>query len=182
MRKKITENTPIQPRTYYGIAKYTAERLLEKSCDDTKTQYVILRPPLIYGLDDLSRGYGPAGFYYKSINNEEIIIWGDGSEFREFIYVDDVGRAVNRLINNDYNGILNLVSGKSYTYKEILDSIKINTRKKIKVVSQQRTKAKVDHRYSNELFNHVLGEFRFINLEDGVKSMCRSIYNEVLVR
>jgi len=121
---RISEDTPVQPRTYYGIAKYTAERLLEKHCADTQTQLVILRPPLIYGKDDLSRGYGPTGFTYKAINSEEIILWGDGRESREFVYVDDVGRIVGRLINNDYSGILNLVSGKSCTYKEILDSLK----------------------------------------------------------
>ncbi|MBC8461457.1 MAG: NAD-dependent epimerase/dehydratase family protein, partial [Deltaproteobacteria bacterium] len=113
---KISEETPIQPRTYYGIAKYTAERLLEKNCADTQTQLVILRPPLTYGKDDLSRGYGPTGFTYKATNNEEIILWGDGSEFREFVYVNDVSRVVSRLINSDYSGVVNLVSGRSYTY------------------------------------------------------------------
>jgi len=173
--KKISEETPVQPRTYYGIAKYTAERMLEKICEDIQTEYVILRPPLIYGLDDLSRGYGPAGFMYKSVNNEEIIIWGDGSEFREFVYVDDVGRVVNRLINNGYKGILNLVGGKSYTYKDILDSLSKITGKRIKVVSRQRTKAKVNHHYSDELLHHVLGKFQFTTLEDGLKNMYQSI-------
>lgn len=174
---EISEETPVQPRTYYGIAKYTVERLLEKICADTQTQLVILRPPLTYGKDDLSRGYGPTGFTYKAINNEEIIFWGDGSEFREFVYVDDVGRTVSRLINNDYSGILNLVSGKSYTYKEIIDSLNEMTGTNIKVVSRQRTKEKVDHHYSNELIHNVLGDFKFTSLGDGLRKMYRSINN-----
>jgi len=174
---KISEETPVQPRTYYGIAKYTAERLLEKSCADTQIQLVILRPPLVYGKDDFSRGYGPTGFTYKAINNEEIIIWGDGSEFREFVYVDDVGRTVSRLINNDYSGILNLVSGKSYTYKEILNSLNKITRSNIKIVLRQRTKKKVNHHYSNELIHNVLGDFKFTSPGDGLRKMHRSINN-----
>lgn len=176
---EISEETPVQPRTYYGIAKYTAERLLEKSCADTQTQLVILRPPLVYGKDDLSRGYGPTGFTYKAINNEEIIIWGDGSEFREFVYVDDVARIVSRLINNDYSGILNLASGKSYTYKEIIDLLNEMKETNIKVVSRQRTKEKVNHHYSNELIHNVLGDFKFTRLGDGLRKMYRSINNSV---
>lgn len=174
---EISEETAVQARTYYGIAKYTAERLLEKSCADTQTQLVILRPPLVYGKDDLSRGYGPTGFTYKAINNEEIIIWGDGSEFREFVYVDDVGKTVSRLINNDCSGILNLASGKSYTYKEILDLLKKITGLNIRVISRQRTKEKVDHHYSNKLFNHVLEDFKFTNLKDGLTEMYQSLLN-----
>ena len=171
----ISEETPVQPRTYYGIAKYTAERLLKKLCADMQTQLVILRPPLIYGRDDISRGYGPTGFMYKAVNNEELTIWGDGSEFREFIYVDDVGKIVNLLINSDYSGILNLVSGKSYTYKQILDSLNKIAGKNIKVVSRQRTKEKVNQHYSNELIHNVLGDFKFTSLEDGLRKMHRSI-------
>jgi len=174
---KISEETPVQPRTYYGIAKYTAERLIEKSCADTQTQLVILRPPLVYGKDDLSRGYGPTCFIYKATNNEEIILWGDGREFREFVYADDVGRIINRLIKNDYSGILNLVSGKSYTYKEIIDSLNEVLGTSIKVVSRQRTKEKVDHNYSNKLFNHVVGDFKFTNLKDGLVEMYQSLLN-----
>ncbi len=174
---KIAEETAVQPRTYYGIAKYTAERLLDKSCADTQTQLVILRPPLVYGKNDLSRGYGPTGFTYKAVNNEEIIIWGDGSEFREFVYVDDVGKTVNWMINNDYSGILNLASGKSYTYKEILDSLKKITGLNIRVISRQRTKEKVDHHYSNKLFHHVVEDFKFTNLKDGLTEMCQSLFN-----
>ena len=174
---EISEETPVQPKSYYGIAKYTAERLLERSCADTQTQLVILRPPLIYGSDDLSRGYGPTGFIYKAVNNEEISFWGDGSEFREFVYVDDVGRTVSRLINNDYSGILNLVSGKSYTYKNIIDSLNEMTGTNIRMVLRQRTKKKVDHHYSNELIHNVLGGFEFTSLGDGLRKMCRSITN-----
>ena len=107
--EKISEKTPIQPSTYYGIAKYTAERLLEKTCTENKAELVILRPPLIYGKNDRSRGYGPTGFTYKAIESDEIILWGDGSGFREFVFVDDVSRVIHRLLNNNfrYYNILN---------------------------------------------------------------------------
>ncbi len=177
--EKITERTPVQPRTFYGIAKYAAERLLEKVCADNNTELVILRPSLVYGKDDLSRGYGPTGFTYKAVQNNEIILWGDGSEFREFVYVDDVGRIVNRIIEHDIKGVVNIVSGKSYSFKQIIDSLNNITGSNTKILSRPRTNEKVNHHYSNELIKHALGNFDFTCLKDGLKQTYYSIISEL---
>ena len=173
--EKISEKTPVQPITYYGIAKYTAERLLEKTCTENEAELVILRPPLIYGKNDRSRGYGPTGFTYKAINNEEIILWGDGTEYREFIYVEDVSKIINRLINSDHNGVFNLVSGRSYNFQQILDSLSGIIGSGIKVKEHQRTKAKVDHHYSNKVLNDLVGDFKFTSLKSGLADMYQSL-------
>ena len=173
--EKISEYTPVQPKTYYGIAKYAAERILEKICTDNGINLVILRPPLVYGKDDLSQGYGPTGFTYKALNNEEIILWGDGSEFREFIYVDDVGKMVSQIINSNYSGILNLVSGISYTYEEILTLLRQILGMNIRVVSRERSKEKVDHHYSSKLIRDLMKDFSFTSIDDGLKKMYKSI-------
>ena len=173
--EKISEYTPVQPKTYYGIAKYAAERVLEKICTDNGINLVILRPPLVYGKDDLSQGYGPTGFTYKVVNSEEIILWGDGSEFREFVYVDDIGNIVSRLVNSNYNGILNLVSGISYTYEEILTLLRQILGMNIKVESRERTKEKVDHHYSSKLICDLMKDFSFTSIDDGLKKMYKSI-------
>lgn len=174
---KISESTPVQPKSYYGIAKYTSERLIQRITAETKTELIILRPPLTYGKDDSSRGYGPTDFVYKAVEGKEIQLWGDGSEFREFVYVDDIGRAVRQLIHSHFNGILNLVSGKSYTFKEIVDHLNNIKGLELKYKSRERTKEKVDHHYSNELFKQVLGDFKFTDLMDGLKNMYQSIVN-----
>ena len=173
--EKISEKTPVQPITYYGIAKYTAERLLEKTCTENEAELVILRPPLIYGKNDLSRGYGPTGFTYKAIASDEIILWGNGSEFREFVFVDDVSRVVQRLLNNNFSGILNIVSGRSYTFREIVDLLINISKSDINIRLRQRSKEKVNHHYSNELFNNVITDFEFTRLNDGLMKMYNSL-------
>ena len=142
---------------------------------DNGINLVILRPPLVYGKDDLSQGYGPTGFTYKALNNEEIILWGDGSEFREFIYVDDVGKMVSQIINSNYSGILNLVSGISYTYEEILTLLRQILGMNIRVVSRERSKEKVDHHYSSKLIRDLMKDFSFTSIDDGLKKMYKSI-------
>ena len=173
----ISEETPVQPRTYYGIAKYTAERILKKVCRDNQLHLIILRPPLVYGKDDLSMGYGPTGFTYKYVNGEKIVLWGNGSEYREFIYIDDVGKIICRLINNNFSGTLNLVSGKSYTYEDVLNKLKKITNSHTNIESRERSKDKVDHHYSNKLIQTILGDFRFTILEEGLNKTYRAIIN-----
>ena len=173
--EKINEKTPVQPKTYYGIVKYTAERLLEKICTENKTQLVLLRPPLIYGENDHSRGYGPTGFIYKAIESDEIILWGDGTEFREFVFVDDVSRVVHRLLKNNFYGVLNIVSGRSYTFREIVDLLIKISKSDINISLRQRSKEKVNHHYSNILFKKVITDFQFTQLDDGLTKTYKSI-------
>ena len=173
--EKINEKTPVQPKTYYGIAKYTAERLLEKICTENETELVILRPPLIYGKNDRSRGYGPTGFTYKAIESDEIILWGDGSEFREFVFVDDVSRVIHRLLNNNFSGILNIVSGRSYTFRKIVDLLIKISKSDINISLRQRSKEKVNHHYSNVLFKKEITDFQFTQLDDGLTKTYKSI-------
>ena len=178
--EKINEKTPVQPKTYYGITKYTAERLLEKICTENETEIVILRPPLIYGKNDHSRGYGPTGFTYKAIESDEIILWGDGSEFREFVFVDDVPRVIHKLLNNNFSGILNIVSGRSYTFREIFDLLIKISESDIKIRLRQRSKEKVNHHYSNVLFKKVITDFQFTQLDDGLTKMYKSIGSRLI--
>jgi len=172
---KISEITPVRLKSYYGISKYMAECLLTKECFDSKTKLIILRPPLVYGKDDLSRGYGPTDFAYKALTNEKINLWGDGSEFREFIYIEDLANIVEKLIYVDFNGVLNLVSGKSYTFIEIIKLLNERMNINITIELRERSKEKVNHYYSNKLIKNVLGDFMFTDLKNGLSKLCNSI-------
>ena len=50
--KNITEKTLPNPTSFYGIAKYNCERLVEKFFVAKKTPFLIVRTPRIYGLGD----------------------------------------------------------------------------------------------------------------------------------
>jgi len=166
---RISENTVAVPRTYYGAAKQMAEWLIGKSCAESNTQLVSLRPPLVYGYRDSSKGYGPTGFLHGAIEKGEITLWGDGSELREFIYVDDLGVIVDKLLTRDVSGPINVVSGMSYSYRDVLDCMNKRLDLVFEVNSKARSKAKVDHNFSGTLIRDVVGGFEFTSLEMGMK-------------
>jgi len=172
---KIDENTSVVNRSYYGMGKYMSELLLAKVCEEVKTELVILRPPLIYGDGDLSFGYGPTGFLRKALDGDEIIMWGGGTELREFIYINDVVDIIKILINSEFNGIVNLVSGISYNYLDIIRIIRDTLNLDLKVSSRIRSKEKVDHVFSNERINNATNNFCFTSLESGIRLMHESM-------
>jgi len=176
---KINEGTSVANRSYYGMAKYTSELLLDKVCEEIRTRLVILRPPLIYGDGDTSFGYGPTGFLRNAIDGKNIIMWGDGSELREFVYIDDAVDIINQIIDSEFEGILNIASGKSYSYSDIVRIINnsLCLSVDVKVDCRERSKNKVDHIFSNKKISKVLNNFKFTNLETGMRLMHYSMKN-----
>jgi len=178
----ICEQTPIDARTFYGIAKYASERLLWKTISEyPQSSLAILRPPLVYGAGDETKGYGPAGFLDKLINEEEILLWGDASELREFLYVKDIARIVYEIGCCAFSGVLNPVSGQSYSFLTVLDLLATMIGKKPRISYRKRTKAKIDNVFSNGLFENSFPGFHFTSLKDGLKEMVETeSYRETL--
>ena len=63
-------------------------------------------------------------FIKKAFNNKVIEIFGDGNQTRDFVYIDDITEAINKLFELNFVGILNIGSGRSIVFKEIISLIK----------------------------------------------------------
>jgi UDP-glucose 4-epimerase len=49
------------------------------------------------------------------------VIFGDGSQTRDFTYVKDVVRALQLAMKSDYHGILNVGTGKAYSFNDVIE-------------------------------------------------------------
>lgn len=166
----ISEQTPVNPTSYYGINKYTSERLLKKACSGRAT-LVCLRPPLVYGPDDPGRTYGPSGFCASAMEGKPITLWGDGEELREFIYIEDLCRVIEHLIGSDFDGELNVVSGTRYCFA---DAIRILTERifGLEVCSRPRSKQKADNAFDATRIKSLLpAGFSFTPLDAGISKI-----------
>lgn len=165
----ITEETQIQPTSYYGIAKYTNERLLYKTIGPQEnSNLVILRPPVIYGPGD-QPCYGPSGFVNAALKKDKLILWGDGHELRDFIFIDDVVNLLSELIHQSYDGVLNLATGESHSFIEILEIISSIMRCDMNIDSRDRTKDKVNHHFRIDKLHKLFPGFKFTSLKDGIQ-------------
>ncbi|NOY77130.1 MAG: SDR family oxidoreductase [Calditrichaeota bacterium] len=96
------ENHPNRPVSPYGITKLTVEKYLYFYKLTYGLQHVILRYANVYG--PRQNPHGEAGvvaiFIEKMLLGEQPIINGDGTQTRDFVFVDDVVRA--NLLALDY--------------------------------------------------------------------------------
>lgn len=165
----INESTPVDPISLYGIAKFASERLLAIAAQAAGIPFTIVRPPLIYGPGDTTNSYGPVGFCRSLTLCEPITLWGDGSELREFLFVEDCCRLILELLNTPFVGVLNLVSGQSHTFVDALNAVEKVAGQAIRLSHKPRTKPQVDNGFNATLLHTIIPGFRFTSLEDGVR-------------
>jgi UDP-glucose 4-epimerase len=161
----IREDTSARPASYYGLAKFVSEGLLRKAGAGS---LVVLRPPLVYGHDDGGGIYGPSGFAKAALDGRPITLWGDGSELREFALVEDLAEVVVRLTFHEYDGVVNVASGRSRTFQDALEALTACLGRRPAVTARPRSRAQVDNQYDSALLRRLLPGFRFTSLEEGV--------------
>ncbi|MFX1253703.1 MAG: NAD-dependent epimerase/dehydratase family protein [Promethearchaeota archaeon] len=94
------EEHPIQPISPYGISKRAVEYYLYAYHQNFGLDYVSLRFSNVYGVhDDLKSKRVIPMFIYKFLKDESPIITGDGTQGRDFIYIDDVAEAIIKALH-----------------------------------------------------------------------------------
>lgn len=122
----VTEKCITNPISSYGLQKLTIEKLLYLYEYMYGLDYRVIRLANPYG--PYQRPNGMLGavttFIYKAMKKEEIVVYGDGSVVRDFIYIDDV---IDGIINiSEYEGeekIFNLGSGHGTSIGQLLTMI-----------------------------------------------------------
>ncbi len=176
----ISEETPVHPTSYYGIAKYTSECLLRKIIgEQSQSSLLILRPPTIYGPGDQG-SYSPSGFLRAAVRREKVTLWGDGSERREFIFVGDIAQLVRRLTFHEYSGVLNIASGQSHTFVDAMGMVSRLVAPGLRADSRPRTKHKADQGFSNERLMRLFPDFSFTTLQEGIRLTLQEEYSNML--
>ncbi|MFH1712581.1 MAG: NAD-dependent epimerase/dehydratase family protein [Candidatus Jacksonbacteria bacterium] len=125
------ENDQTNPINFYGQLKLTVEKNIQTQHNVFGLNYIILRPSNVYGKNQ--NIYGKQGIIAVTlgnlIQNKPIEIWGDGKIIRDYIYIDDLCRAILLLIkNNKWNNIYNVGNGKGTSVNKILQIIKAVTK------------------------------------------------------
>lgn len=92
----LTEAAPKAPANPYGHSKLAAEAALSEALADTSTDHVSFRFSNVYGPRQDGRGEGGvvAIFATRLSEGARPVIFGDGAQTRDFIYVGDVVEAI----------------------------------------------------------------------------------------
>ncbi len=107
------ENHPVHPLCPYGVAKLTLEKYLYFYHKTFGINFAVLRYSNVYG--PRQNPLGEAGvvaiFTEKLLTDQETIINGDGTQTRDFIFVEDVVKANLLVLDYPQSDIFNIGTG-----------------------------------------------------------------------
>jgi UDP-glucose 4-epimerase len=168
---RISEKTPCSPSSYYGLAKKNSEELMQLVFRKAgKNSLIIARMPLVYGPRESQNIYGPSGFTNSALIQEPQLLWGDGTEKRNFLFVDDLVDVLFFISQTKFSGIINIANSKSNSFQDIINSLaqkKLN----LKLDFRPRTKEKVDQGYDISILKNLYPSFKPHSLQEGLDKL-----------
>lgn len=125
---------PFRGEPGYGLEKFFSERMCMAYQEEHGINVRIGRLFNCYGPGDTiklkeNRGHAPAALFVKALNaiqsgRDEIEIWGDGTQLRSFLYVQDAVEAMIRMMSFTGSGFpINVGSSEAVTINELVSII-----------------------------------------------------------
>lgn len=116
---------PIGIRACYDEGKRCAETLFFDYQRQAKVDIRIVRIFNTYGPNmNLNDGRVVSNFIVQALKNEDITIYGNGSQTRSFQYVDDLIEGMVKMMNQDrFTGPINLGNPKEFSMKELAETV-----------------------------------------------------------
>lgn len=128
----VDEKHDIAPMSYYGISKFSPELYIKAFCEMFGFKYTILRYANVYGIRQDPKGEGGVVsiFTDKLLRGETPVIYGNGEQTRDFIYVKDIAAANLAALAVGDNMVINVSTG-----------IKTSVNTLLEIMSEGRVKA-----------------------------------------
>lgn len=167
--------TPM-PEDSYGIAKYAVEEELIVSKRLFDLDYTIFRPHNVYGeLQNISDKYrNVIGiFMNKIMQDEPLVIFGDGEQTRAFTHIADVAPHIARSVDIPEAAceIFNVGSDKEVSVNELAKLVMVAMQKEVSI-KHFSARDEVKHAYcSHEKFQQVFGSTSEVELAEGLHRM-----------
>lgn len=107
----VVEEHSLNPQSFYGLTKVGGEKYIRLYNEIYGLDYVICRFANVYGERQGDKGEGGViSIFTKLIAAEQdITIYGDGTQTRDFIYAGDIARGICKALTTDnINNVYNL--------------------------------------------------------------------------
>ncbi len=175
-----TEDSMIHPTSVYGITKQVQGQLVHLVCQSLGIQSVSFRYQNVYGPgQSLSNPYTGILSIFSTIikNGNEINIFEDGKETRDFVYIDDVVDATILGIEKDNaNGLaFNVGTGVSTDVVTVAQTLMEKYGKKVPMrISGNYRLGDIRHNYADiTLAKEILGYEPKWSFDTGIETFCK---------
>lgn len=120
----ILETRSLAPLSFYGLSKVAAERYLAMYRATFGLDYVVLRFANVYGERQGEGGEGGViSIFARAIaEGEDIAVFGDGGQTRDFVYAGDIAAGIRAaLLTASPNTAYNLSTAAQTSLREIIN-------------------------------------------------------------
>ena len=166
---------PVGYRYCYDEGKRCAETLFMDYHRQNDVRVKIIRIFNTYGPRMLPNdGRVVSNFVLQALNNEDITIYGDGTQTRSFQYIDDLIEGMIRMMEteDDFTGPVNLGNPNEFSIQELAEKIIAMTGSSSKIVFKSLPNDDPKQRQPDiTLAKKKLGWEPTIELEDGLSRM-----------
>ena len=148
--KAPQETVPANPLSPYGVAKNSVENYIKSYGSIYGLKYTVLRYAIVYGPRQDPNGEAGvvAIFIGKMLKNEKVLIFGNGKQMRDYVFVSDVVNANLKALTKGDNEIFNIGTQTVFSVNQLA--------KEIANITGYKLKPKYMAKRSGELFKNFL--------------------------
>lgn len=178
---------PAAPDSEYGWEKLFSERLYLSFNRNYGVNVRIARFHNIFGPEGTYKGgkeKAPAALCRKvaeANDNGEIEIWGDGKQTRSFLYIDECLEGVQKLMDSDFTGPVNIGSEEMVTINQLAEMVARVANKKIKLRHIKGPLGVRGRNSDNKLMRAKTGWEPSTKLEEGIRKTYTWIQGRVKI-
>jgi UDP-glucose 4-epimerase len=165
------EEHPTLPVSPYGASKVGAEQYTRVFNEVHNLPTVILRYFTVYG-PRMRPNMAISNFVSRCIDDESPVVYGDGSQTRDFTYVDDVVSANRTLLTSEAadGEVLNIGSGDNISIHELASLVRDHLAPDLALGHAERYDADAEHTHADvQKAREHLGYEPTTNIRDGVE-------------
>jgi UDP-glucose 4-epimerase len=162
----VTETSCCQPSTLHGMMHATRELLLRASA---RAPLAVLRSSLLYGPGDPHNGYGPNRFRRLAARGEPIVLFGQGEELRDHVFIDDAAAVVSLTLAHQSRGVLNIATGVSVPFRTVAEMVVRHAPTPVEIRTTPRQHPVVHRHFDILACLKAFPTFRYTPLEEGLR-------------
>jgi len=162
----LTESSCASPGSLHGAMHLAREMMF---ASEVKAPLANLRSSLLYGAADPHNGYGPNRFRRLAAKGEDIVLFGEGEERRDHVYIGDVAELARRVLYRRSTGVLNIATGEVHSFMDLAKKIS-GGKSKIKASPRSGPMPHNGYRpFDIAACQQAFPDFRYTSIDDGLR-------------
>ena len=167
----IRERSSASPTTYHGLMHLARERMVSQATTASTIPLLVLRPCALYGANDTHNGYGPNRFVRSALTDGAIVLFGQGEEERDHLFIDDLCDVMMRGLMQRSAGVLNVATGCAVSFGELANRIAALCEEPVRIDCRARQSPITHRHFDTTALIRAFPAFKTTPLSEGLSKM-----------